>query len=449
VATTGQQQKLLEEVRNRVETEYQKKTPKGAGIMEKAYRVLPGGDTRRSIFFFPYPLWIKNADGCHLWDEDGNQYLDFHNCYTVMMLGHGNPAVKAAMKSAIDEGTTALGAFKSSVVRWADILCERLVSFDQVRFTNTGSEAIMLAIRAARAFTGKDKIIMEEGGYHGCYDAVVFPPDSNGLPTSLMKDTIIVPHNDNAALEQAIMENRGQVAALVLEGLMGAAGMIPPADGYLEFARKITAEYDILFIQDEIITFRLDQGGMQHLKGIRPDLTTVGKIVAGGTPGAAFGGRRDIMQQFSPEAPRVHHAGTLNANPLTAAAGVAQLEQTTPELIDRLNALGESLANGIRTIFARNGIRAQVTGMGSLMNVHFSPVPIVDGRTAREQSNKDVLHLFHLSLVNHGILTPERGMFCISAPMSDKEIRAALDAVEDVIIDLKPYIVELWPDLSV
>ncbi len=440
-------EEALAQITARIEEDYHKRTRRSRMIAEEAGKYMPGGDTRRSIFFFPYPVWVDTADGCRLRDVDGNEYIDFHNCYTVMMLGHGNPGIKAAIKGQLDQGTTALGAFKEIVVQWAKMLCARLESLDQVRFTNTGSEAVMMAIRAARGWTGKDKVIMEYAGYHGCYDAVVFPPDANGLPKSLMQDTIIVPYNDKEALEKAILENEGQVAALVLEGLMGSAGMIPAKDDYLRFASKVSAEHNIVFILDEIISFRLDYGGLQRLEGIKPDLTTLGKTMAGGTPGAAFGGRRDIMQQFAPQTQRLHHAGTLNANPVTAAAGVAALEQMTPELIARINMLGDSLMNGIRGVFREAGIKGQVTGKGSLCNLHFGPEPVVDGYTARDTTNRHILHLFHLLLTNRGILTPERGMFCISAPMSEREISAAIGAVEDSVHELKPYIEQIWPEL--
>ena len=437
---------LLEEITSKVEGDYQKRTPKSLAVMDGARRVMPGGDTRRSIFFFPYPIWIDRADGCRLRDEDGNEYLDFHNCYTVMVLGHGNPRVKAALKEQLDQGTTALGAFKKIVVRWADMLCQRVESVDKVRFTNTGTESVMMAIRAARAITGKDKLIMEEGGYHGAYDTVVYPPRSAGLPKSIWQDTILVPYNDKAAMEKAIVQNKDQVALVILEGLMGSAGMIPQKDGYLKFVRDITAINNIIFILDEIISFRLDYGGVQHIEGIKPDLTAFGKIMAGGTAGAALGGREDIMQQFSPESQRLLHSGTLNANPLAAAAGVAQMEQITPEAIARINQLGESLAAGIRGVFHKANIKGQVTGTGSLLNVHFSPVPVVDGRTAGE-ANKDILHLFHLSLINRGLLTPDRAMFCISTPMTQKEIDTAVQAVDDTVTQLKPYIEQIWPEL--
>lgn len=439
--------KALKELTGKIEGEYRKRTPRSEAVSMEARRYLPGGDTRRSIFFFPYPIWLQRGDGCRVYDQDDHEYVDFHNCYTTMILGHGNPAVNAAVKEQLDQGTMALGAFKQNVVEWAGILCDRIASLEQVRFTCTGSEAVMMAIRAARAWTGRDKIVVEYGGYHGSYDAVVFPPDSRGLPKSLMADTIVIPFNDKAALEQALQEHKGQIAALVLEGLMGAAGMVPPRDGFLQAARKASTAHDVVFILDEIISFRLGYGGLQGIEGIKPDLTTLGKTIAGGTAMAAFGGRRELMEQYSPLKQVLHHAGTLNANPLSAAAGVAMLKQMTPELITRINGLGDALRNGMNQVFRTAGIKGQVTGMGSLCNVHFGPVPVVDGHTARDTTNKEVLHLFHLSLVNRGILTPERAMFCISAPMTEREVAFAVRAVADVAQELTPYIGDIWPEL--
>jgi glutamate-1-semialdehyde 2,1-aminomutase len=444
---TSEQARLLQEITSKVEAQYESRTPRCREVMTEARKYLPGGDTRRSIFFFPYPIWIDHADGCHVYDEDANDYLDFHNCYTTMFLGHGNLAVKEAVKQQLDEGTTALGAFKRNVVEWAQILCERVASVDQVRFTCTGTESVMLSLRAARAWTGRDKIVMEYGGYHGAYDAVVFPPDAVGLPKYQMGNTILVPYNDKEALKRALEDHKGEVAAVILEGLMGAAGMIPARDGYLQYARQVTSEHSVIFVLDEIISFRLDHGGMQSIENIKPDLTTFGKIMAGGTAMAAFGGRSELMQLYSPETQVLHHAGTLNANPLSAAAGVAMMRQITPELIARMNALGESLAAGIRGVFKKAEIKGQVTGMGSLLNLHFGPVPVVDGHTSRNTTNKEVLHLIHLSLINRGILIPDRAMFCISAPMTEKEVKAAVVAVEDTVRELKPYMEKVWPEL--
>ncbi len=445
--SSSEKASALAEITAKVEGEYRNRTKRSYAVAQEARRFLPGGDTRRSIFFFPYPIWIDHAGGCRVYDEDGNEYVDFHNCYTTMILGHGNAGVKTAIQEQLDQGTVALGAFKKNVVTWAQILCERVESVDQVRFTCTGTEAVMMALRAARASTGRDKVVVEYGGYHGAYDAVVFPPDSRGLPKSLMADTIVVPYNDAPALERALQENRGKVAAVLLEGLMGAAGMVPAKKGYLQAARQLSTEHGATFILDEIISFRLDYGGWQHVEGVKPDLTTFGKIMAGGTAMAAFGGRRDLMQLYAPDNQVLHHAGTLNANPLSAAAGVAMMRQITPELITRINGLGNQLRDGMRDIFKKAGVKGQVTGIGSLSNVHFGPVPVVDGHTARDTTNKEILHLFHLSLLNHGILTPERAMFCISSPMSERDVKFALQAVEDIVRRLKPDIERIWPEL--
>ncbi len=445
--STSARDKALAEVTARIEGAYRNRTKRSYAVAQEARKYLPGGDTRRSIFFFPYPIWIDHAEGCKVYDEDGNDYLDFHNCYTTMILGHGNAGVKAAVKQQLDQGTMALGSFKKNVVAWAKMLCERVESVEQVRFTCTGTESVMMALRASRALTGRDKIIVEYGGYHGAYDAVVFPPDSRGLPKSLMADTIVVPYSDTPALERALQENKGKVAAVILEGLMGAAGMVPAKKGYLQSARRLCTEHNVIFILDEIISFRLDYGGMQRIEGIKPDLTTFGKIMAGGTAMAAFGGRRDLMQLYSPDNQVLHHAGTLNANPLSAAAGVAMMEQITPELIARINKLGDSLREGMRSIFRKAGIKGQATGIGSLSNVHFGPVPVVDGHTARDLTNKEILHLFHLSLLNRGIMTPERAMFCISSPMTERDIATALKAVEDAVQELKPDVERIWPEL--
>ena len=445
--STTSRDKALAEITAKVEGEYQKRTKRSHAMAQEARKYLPGGDTRRSIFFFPYPIWIDHADGCHVFDEDGNKYLDFHNCYTTMILGHGNPQVKAAIIEQLDQGTVALGSFKRNVVEWAEILCNRVESVEQIRFTCTGTEAVMMSLRAARALTGRDKVIVEYGGYHGAYDAVVFPPDSRGLPKSLMADTIVVPYNDKTALERALNEHKGQVAALLLEGLMGAAGMIPAKEGYLQFARKVSSEHNVVFILDEIISFRLDHGGIQRIENVKPDLTTFGKIMAGGTAMAAFGGRRELMQLYSPDTQVLHHAGTLNATPLSAAAGVAMMKQITPELISRINSLGDSLRNGLREVFRTAQLKGQVTGMGSLSNVHFGPVPVVDGYTSRETTNKEILHLFHLSLINRGLLIPERAMFCMSAPMTEREVETAIAAVADTVRELKPYVEQVWPEL--
>ena len=439
-------EKLLAGVMEKYDDTYRKRTPKSRAAIEMAREYMPGGETRRATFFWPYPIWLEKADGCRLTDLDGNEYIDFHNCYTTMVLGHAHPRVVEAVRQQIVKGT-AHAALMPIVIRWAGLICQRIESVDKIRFTNSGTEAVMMAIRAARGFTGKDKIIKTELGYHGSYDPIVYPSDAAGLSRGEIADSITVPYNDKEAAERAIVENKAQLAAVIVEGMMGSAGQVPPKEDYLSFLRGVTAANNVLLILDEVQTFRLDyRGGMQHIFGIKPDLTTLGKTIGGGFPVGAFGGRGDIMNLFSPEVNKVYHSGTLNANPMTATAGVATLEQLTSEEIARINKLGESLATGISQVFTKLNIKGQMTGWGSLQNLHFSPVPVVDGKTAHK-ANKDTSHLLHLALMERGIFSSEGGLFNTSTPMTDREIDIAIKAVDDSLNEMLPYIKQIWPEL--
>jgi len=439
------QQKLLAEVTKKYEDAYSKGTKKSKEILEKARRYMPGGDTRTSIWFEPYPFWIEKAQGCRFSDVDGNEYLDFHNCYTTMILGHANPKVVAAVREQCARGT-ALGALIPTVVRWSELVCNMVPTIDKVRFTNSGTEAVMMAIRVARGISGKDLILKTDGCYHGSYDPVVFPSNATGISRGNLQESIIVPYNDKPAAEKAIVDNKDRLAAVIVEGAMGAGGMIPPRDGYLEFLRRVTKENGILFILDEVISLRLAWGGVAAIYKIKPDLTTMAKIIGGGYPVGAFGGSEEIMQQLSPAVRKVYHAGTLNANPITATAGVATMEQLNAGVIDYINKLGESFADGVRAIFKKLNIKGQVIGIGSLQNVHFSDKPVIDGKSARE-ANKELLHLYYLGMLERGIFSASRGLYVMSAPMTQKEINAALKAVEDLLTELKPCIEDLWPEL--
>ncbi|TET68194.1 MAG: aspartate aminotransferase family protein, partial [Dehalococcoidia bacterium] len=405
-------EQLLAEVTKKYEDTYRRRTQKSRATLEAARKYMPGGDTRTSIWFEPYPFWIDKAEGCRFTDVDGHEYIDFHNCYTTMILGHANPKVVAAVREQVAKGT-AFGALIPTVVRWSELICNMVESVDKVRFGNSGTEAVMIALRVARGLTGKDMILKTDGCYHGSYDPVVYPSDAAGIPKSARGDSIIVPYNDKEAAEKAIVENKDRLAAVIVEGAMGAAGMIPPRNGYLEFLRKVTAENGVLFILDEVISLRLAWGGVQSIYGIKPDLTTMAKIIGGGYPVGALGGREDLMQLFSPEVRRVYHAGTLNANPITATAGVATMEQLNAQVIDRINRLGESFADGVRAVFKKLNIKGQVTGMGSLQNIHFSDKPVVNGKSARE-ANKDLLHLFYLAMQERGMFSAARGLYVMS-----------------------------------
>ena len=362
-----------------------------------------------------------------------------------MILGHANPKVIAAVREQCALGT-ALGELIPTVVRWAELLCGMVPTIDKVRFTNSGTEAVMMAIRVARGITGRDLILKIDGCYHGSYDPVVLPSDATGISKGNQMESIVVPYNDKPAAEEAFIENKGKLAAVIVEGAIGAGGMIPPRDGYLEFLRKKTQENGVIFILDEVISLRLAMGGAAAIYKIKPDLTTMGKIIGGGYPVGAFGGREDIMQQLSPQGGKVYHAGTLNGNPITATAGVATMEQLNAGVIDHINKLGESFAEGVRAIFRKLNIKGQVTGIGSLQNVHFSDKPVIDGKSSRE-TNKQLLQLYYLAMLERNIFTPARGLYAMSSPMTQKEINTAVKAAEDVLTELKPHIEDLWPEL--
>jgi glutamate-1-semialdehyde 2,1-aminomutase len=435
----------LAEVTKKSEDTYRKRTQKSKETLNRASQFMPGGDTRTSIWYDPYPFWIDKAEGCRFTDVDGNEYIDFHNCYTTMILGHANPKVVAAVREQAGRGT-AFGALIPAVVPWAERVCAMVDSVDKIRFGNSGTEAVMMAIRLARGLSGKDLLLKTDGCYHGSYDPVVFPTDATGLSKGNQAESIIVPYNDKVAAEKAIVENKDRLAAVIVEGAMGAAGLIPPRDGYLELLRKVTRDNGILFILDEVISLRLAWGGTQKIYGIKPDLTTMAKIIGGGYPVGAVGGREDLMQMFSPEIRKVYHAGTLNANPITAVAGLATMEQLNAGVVDHINKLGESFADGVRAVFKRLNIKGQVTGLGSLQNVHFHDQPVINGKSARE-TNKDLLHLYYLAMLERGCFSAARGLYVMSTPMTQKEIDSAVKAVDDVMTELKPTIEELWPEL--
>lgn len=443
------QDNFLTETKQKYELAYRKRTVKSLEANEKAKKYMPGGATRATLFFSPYPLWIEKGEGSKLTDLDGNSYIDFHNNFTTLALGHSNPYIMKAVREQLAKGTIHTG-LHPAVIHWAEMICERVNSIESLRFAASGTEAIMAGIKACRAFTGKDKIVKIEYGFNGDYDPVVNPSNAPGLSHSILADSITIPFNDKEAAEKAIVENRDELAVVVVEGMLGKTGQIPPLDDYLIHLRKITESNNVLLFLDEIQCFRIDFGGVQRIFGIKPDLTALGKLIGGGFPVGAFGGNKDIMNLFFPETEKIFHSGTFTANPVTAVAGVATLEQFTTEEIARINRLGESLADGIRKAFKRLNIRGQVTGRGSLQNIHFSIMPVNNGKVseAGRKVYKDVLHLLHLALLERGIFSSEKGLFNTSTPMTDKEVTLAINGVNDSLTELSPYIAQAHPELT-
>ena len=442
---------LIAEHNKRVEDLYRQRTPESRKIIEDACKYVPDGDMRISIWFEPYPTVMARGDGCRLYDEDGNEYLDFSNNWTSMVLGNNHPKVVEAITQQAPLGS-AMAAPPKRAYEWAQILCDRIPSVDRVRFCTSGTEAVMFALRAARAYTGKDKILKMEGNYHGSYDIMEMtagwrklPP---GLPKSVETDVLVTPFNDKEAAERIIKENKDELAAVIVEGIMGAAGMIAPEDDYMKFLQKVAAENDILLIADEVISFRLATGGAQQIFDFKPDLTALGKTIGGGLPVGAFGGREDVMAVYSPKQKHpAHHAGTFVATPICVAASVAGLKELDAGAIDGINSLGWSLQDKLQKVLDDLNIKAQLKGYGSLQQLHFTPEPIHTASTAFFTINRDVLRLFHLSLMNKGVFIPNRGFFSVSTPMTEAEIDKAVQASAECLTELKPLIQEIAPQL--
>ncbi len=414
---------------------YRARTASSFRAHQQALPVLPGGVSRNIVYHEPYPLFCNAGDGAYVEDLDGNRYLDVLGNYTALVLGHRHPAVLEAVRSQIERGTAWAAATTAEAVL-ATLLAQRVPSVEQARFTASGTEATMVALRAARAVTGRPLVAKFEGGYHGLHDYAmvsVHPssdqgePDADGrpraiaadgIPTDVRDSVIVLPFNDHERVEAIISSFAPELAAVIVEPVMGVAGVIPPQAGFLQSLRNVTSRHGIILIFDEVMTLRLGWGGAQERFGVVPDITTFGKMIGGGFPVGAVGGSRKLMKIFDPPTPRVLLSGTFHANPVTLAAGIATLQQLTPAVIDHLNRRGEQLVAWLRAESDGLASAAQVTGVGSLFNIHFNRQEINDYRSS-SLGDVETLKWLHLALLNEGILIGPRGIGCICAPMGD------------------------------
>jgi glutamate-1-semialdehyde 2,1-aminomutase len=416
-------------------------------LHEEARCLFPGGATRSVTLFQPYPLYIASGRGCRVVDVDFNDYLDVQNNFGSMIHGHAHPAIVGAISAQATRGTD-FGSPTELHLKLAREISSRLPSVQRLRFTTSGTEAVMYAVRAARAFTGRSKILKFEGSYHGGYDSVSVSVDpgpnapmwpkgivgSSGLPPEVEAETLVAPFNDVEAAERIRRSHRGDIAAVIVEPVM-VRGMIPAEPTFLVALHDLTRELGILLIFDEVVTFRLGVAGAQGLVGVTPDLTTLGKVIGGGLPVGAFGGREDVMAAFDPSHRKpVHHSGTFAGNAATMAAGLAALELLTPVALSELNRLGASLRGALSHALDLVGIVAQVTGAGSLASVHFTDEPVRDYRSAIRGDRTHAAQM-HLALLNRGIYARAGGSFFLSTPMTEQEISDIANAFREALIE--------------
>jgi glutamate-1-semialdehyde 2,1-aminomutase len=431
-------------------SDYVAKTGRSRALHEEAARVMPGGNSRTTTFFDPYPYYLARGEGSRMWDADGIERIDFNGNYTSLILGHAPGQVVKAIQQTVEHGASFPGPTEHEV-RLAEILVHRLPSVDVLRFANSGTEATMNAVRAARAFTGRTKIAKFEGAFHGTHDWVLISvaPDpaqagprhrptpvaaSAGIPREIVDNVVVLPWNDAEACEAILEEEGANIAALLVDPMLGIGGILPPAPGFLEGLRAVTERLGVVLIFDEVISFRIAPGGAQERFGVRPDLTTLGKIIGGGLAVGAFGGRADIMDAYDPRkgGPRISHGGTFNANPLTMAAGIVTLTELTPPAYARLDQLGDRLRSRVAVVMRDRGLRAQVSGVGSLFCLHWTATPLTDYRSSRPEDPSTPLALF-MGLLNEGIMLTQRGMGACSLAMSDADVDRFVDALGRVL----------------
>jgi glutamate-1-semialdehyde 2,1-aminomutase len=425
---------------------------RSARLFREAQRVMPGGNSRTSVFMAPYPPYAAEGRGCWVVDVDGDRRVDFLNNYTSLIHGHANPAVTEAATERLARGSC-FPLPTPEEVELAALLVDRLPSVDQVRFTNSGSEAVMTAIKAARAFTGRHRIAKCEGAYHGSYDYVEVSlgprPDEWGpleaprsvayarsMPPAVADDVVVIPFNHPEAAVACIERAAASLAAVVIDPMPNRVGLLPATPEFLRAIRDVTRAHDILLIFDEVISFRLGYHGAQGAFGIEPDLTTLGKIIGGGLPVGAVGGQAAVMAVFDPRGgqPAVPHAGTFNANPVTMAAGLAAMRQMDREAFHRLDEMGAALRGAVADTYRARKVAGGVSGRGSLFRLHGTDRPLVDYRSvvsAPQAADRVARVVRHL--IDHGVLVSITGLGCLSTPMTGTEIETFVGALDGAL----------------
>lgn len=423
-------------------------TSRSAELFARAQSVMPGGVSRNTVLRSPHPLYAEKGEGCRITDIEGVTRIDFSNNMASLIHGHCHPTIVGAVTQQLQRGSAFMMATEIEI-EYAEHLVSRSDAFEQIRFVNSGTEAIMGAIKAARAFTGRPKIAKAEGAYHGLYDYAEVSqapsPDAwgeidrpksvahaHGTPRSALEDVVIIPFNDPERAEAILNEHADEIACVLIDLMPHRVGLRPAETGFVRTLLDWTKRNDALLVLDEVITFRSGYGGLQERYGIAPDLTALGKMIGGGFPVGAIAGRAEVMDVMNPNSGPVlkfPHSGTFSANPVTLTAGLKAMEMFDREAVERLNALNDRLMSGIERTIAEIGARACVTGAGSMFRVHMKPTPPMNYReaftTSEERARLGALldHLFDAGFV---MINTCSGT--LSTPMTESEIDALVDA---------------------
>lgn len=432
---------------------YPAATSRSSELYDRGKSVIPDGVSRSTVLIRPHPVYVDHAKGAWITDVDGNRYLDCNNNFTSIILGHADPKVEVAVREQLANGTAFSMASEAEILL-AELLCERVAGCDQIRFCNSGTEAVMGAIKAARALTQRPTIIKVEGSYHGTYDHAEASlgsdpsnwgspnkpttiPYSEGAPGSLVDEVVIVQFNDVAGVTEAIQVTGSQLAAVLLDPMPSRVGMPPLDPSFAEAIRTETRDVGALLILDEVISLRLGLGGAQALHNIDPDLTAMAKIIGGGFPVGAIGGKSEVMDVFAAvhgNRAAVPSGGTYTANPVTMTAGFACMSQLDQTSFDRLADIGEQIRRGLRELFVSQSLGWQVTGAGSLFRIHPHERQIKNYRNAHLDSDESArMESLQHRLLERGVYFSSYGMGCMNLATSDGDIQHLLQSMDSAL----------------
>ncbi len=421
---------------------------KSEDLFQEAQKFLPGGVDSPVRAYKPYPFFADRAEGSKIYDVDGKSYIDYCLAYGPLVLGHAHPQVIKEVSEQIKKGS-AYGVPTEKEIELAKLVVEKVPCAEMVRFVNSGTEATMSAIRLARAFTGRQKIVKFEGAYHGAHDYVLVKsgsgamgmPDSPGVPEDTTKNTILIPFNDEEAVRNLIGKEGEDIAAIILEPVMGNIGCIPPKNGYLEFLREITIKNDIVLIFDEVITgFRIAEGGAQEYFGVTPDLVTLGKILGGGFPMGALSGKKEFMEMIAPSGD-VYQAGTFNGNPVSVTAGLTTLKNLDQNFYQEINDKGNYMRSEIQKILEDLDMDFKVAGLGSMFQLYFTDKEVWNYEDAKSSNTEKFAEYFR-TLLDAGVFIPPSQFECCFISLMHREsyLQKTLEAVEEGIRNVKKAI---------